>query len=103
MTTNTDLPAAEMQTVRLPANIGIREGGALKEQLLPLLGLDDPVAIDVSDVQRIDTVGLQLLFAFCRDRTAEKRSVIFQGDSEAMRTAVAVLNLDLDSSVSNNS
>jgi anti-anti-sigma regulatory factor len=81
------------QTVRLPANADVRESASLKQELLLFLESPDVVLIDVTDVQRVDTATLQLLFAFCRDRLAGGRSTAWQGDSPALCGAAAALDL----------
>ena len=97
MSSNANTPASERRTVLLPANSGIAEGPALKQELLGLLESDALVVVDVSDIQRVDTVTLQLLFAFRRDRTAKGRATAFSGDSGAWQRACTTLNLHVDS------
>lgn len=77
--------------IRLAANVGIRDGAALKARLLPLLESPEPIIIDVTDVEHVDTAAMQLLFAFARDRRAAGLAVTWQGDSSAWRSGVATL------------
>jgi len=98
MTALANKSASGTQTIRLPATTGIRDGATLRQQLLPLLEAPEPVVIDVTDIERVDTVALQLLFAFNRDRCANGRSVVWQGDNLVWRNAAASLGLKLDTS-----
>ena len=54
-------------TVRLPVRATVRECTTLKQQLLGVVESPDPVTIDATDVELIDTAALQLLYAFGRD------------------------------------
>jgi anti-anti-sigma regulatory factor len=78
--------------IKLAANLHIRDSVALKERLLPLLVTPDPVVIDVTDVEHVDTAALQLLFAFSRDRRAGGRVVLWRGESVAWLRGIATLD-----------
>ena len=81
--------------VRLPASTSVRECVALKQQLLALMESPDAVAIDVTDVARIDTAALQLLFAFDRERIAKGLSTMWHGDSPTFVNAASALGLQV--------
>ncbi|HTP38311.1 MAG TPA: STAS domain-containing protein [Steroidobacteraceae bacterium] len=91
---NASAPASVV-TFRLAPATGIREAAAFRQSLLDLLAEDHPVVIDVSEVERVDTAALQLLFAFERDRRARGASVVWQGVSAAFRDGVKTLGLPL--------
>jgi len=88
-------PAMPEPVIDLGKTCGIREGASLKQQLLAVLEAADPVAIDPTAIERIDTAALQLLFAFERDRAAAGRSVAWRAPSAAFAQAAATLGLRL--------
>ncbi|MFZ0498434.1 MAG: STAS domain-containing protein, partial [Steroidobacteraceae bacterium] len=53
----------------------------------------EPVTLDVTALQRIDTAGLQLLVAFVRDRRTAGRAVAWHGRASALETAAGLLGL----------
>ena len=57
-----------------PPKCTVAEADALKAQLAARLQESEPVTLDVSALQRIDTAGLQLLAAFVRDRRTAGRA-----------------------------
>jgi anti-anti-sigma regulatory factor len=72
----------------------IREGAALKTELLKLAGSDQTVVLDVQAVERVDSAGLQLLCAFVRDRRAQGRRTSWSGNPQAFTDAVETLGLN---------
>ncbi len=48
--------------------------------------------VDVTDVERVDTAALQLLYAFARDRKSRGLDVQWQGDSRGWREGTATLD-----------
>jgi len=79
-----------------PVSVG-RDAAALKQQLLQLLEIPQPVVIDAAKVEQIDTPTLQLLYAFERDRAAADRQVEWRECSTQFQAAVALLGLTLGS------
>jgi anti-anti-sigma regulatory factor len=77
--------------ITLTGSVGIRDGAALRAQLVTLLNLPERVVIDVTSATRVDTAALQLLFAFCRDRKAAGLSIAWEGQSAAWRNALGIL------------
>jgi ABC-type transporter Mla MlaB component len=71
----------------------VAEADALKSELGRRVQRPDPVTLDVSAVQRIDTAGLQLLAAFVRDRRTAGRAVAWRGRASALETAAGLLGL----------
>ena len=91
-------PAArkpERPLISLDRHCGIRESAALREQLMRQLGNPEPVAIDPSGVERVDTAALQLLFAFERDRRSAGLDVNWQTGSAVLHQAAVRLGLRL--------
>ena len=85
--------ASSTDVLRLAAQCGIRECSALRQELLALLDVPEPVAIDAGAVQRADTTTLQLLFAFERDRAAHGLKVTWEARSAAFSQAATQLGL----------
>ena len=77
----------------LTAECTVAEAEALKSQLMCRLDESEPVTVDVSALQRIDTAGLQLLAAFVRDRRTAGRKVEWHGRAAALDAAVGLLGL----------
>jgi ABC-type transporter Mla MlaB component len=69
------------------------EADGLKSQLARRLHQPEPVIVDVSALQRIDTAGLQLLAAFVRDRRTAGRTVAWRGRAAALEAAAGLLGL----------
>jgi ABC-type transporter Mla MlaB component len=77
----------------LAAECTVAEAEALKSELGRRLQQSQPVTLDVSALQRIDTAGLQLLAAFVRDRRTAGRAVAWRGRASALETAAGLLGL----------
>jgi len=80
-------------SLRLAAECTVAEAEALKSALGRRLQQSEPVTLDVSALQRIDTAGLQLLAAFVRDRRTAGRAVAWRGRASALETAAVLLGL----------
>jgi hypothetical protein len=84
--------AASAATLGLPADLGIEHLGELRALLLP--ALDEPaLCLDAGAVARVHGAALQLLAAFCRDRTRNGHRTQWPAASTAMRDAVRRLAL----------
>jgi hypothetical protein len=77
----------------LPAVLGIEQAGALKQDLLTLAALADPVEIDGSAVQQATTAPLQLLAAFARERHARAAPLQWRSVSPSLHSAAATLGI----------
>jgi ABC-type transporter Mla MlaB component len=77
----------------LAAECTVAEAETLKSELGRRLQQSEPVTLDVSALQRIDTAGLQLLAAFVRDRRTAGRAVAWRGRASALETAAGLLGL----------
>lgn len=80
-------------SLRLAADCTVAEADALKSELAARLQASEPVTVDVSALQRIDTAGLQLLAAFVRDRRTAGRAVTWRGRAAALDAAASLLGL----------
>ncbi len=73
-------------TLVCPREMDIAHAQAFKDQLLGLPKAG-PVAVDVSDVCRVDGAGLQLLLAFVRMLASEGRSWSWVGRAASLEEA----------------
>ena len=91
-----DMPATEgaaPEAVVLMPECTARNAEALKARLLDAVNTAGAVEVDVGAVERVDTVGLQLLAAFSRQRSLHGTPVAWRGRSDALVQAVALLGL----------
>lgn len=84
----------------LGVNCTVRDCSVLKSELLDLLTHRQPVTIDVTAVERIDTAAMQVLCAFVRDRHAAGGQVLWTGMAPSFAAAVRLLGLKKVLSVS---
>ncbi len=77
-----------MNSVQLPPQLDIRHAAELKALLCAAAELEQPVVLDASGVERIDTAGAQLLAAAMQQRLATTRP------NEVVRAALTTLGLD---------
>ncbi len=80
-------------SLTLAAECTVAAADSLKSELARRLDESEPVVVDVSALQRIDTAALQLLAAFVRDRRTAGRAVTWRGRAAALETAAGVLGL----------
>jgi ABC-type transporter Mla MlaB component len=85
--------AAPRTSLVLAAECLVSGASTLKESLASLLDEPQPITLDITALQRIDTAGLQVLTAFIRERTAHGRTVEWRGISPALRSAAHLLGL----------
>jgi ABC-type transporter Mla MlaB component len=79
--------------LHLAAECTVAQAETLKSELGRRLQRPQPVTVDVSALQRIDTAGLQLLAAFVRDRRTAGHAVAWRGRAAALETAAGLLGL----------
>jgi anti-anti-sigma regulatory factor len=85
----------EPAILKLDPVCAIGNAADLKQVLLEVLDDPQPVTIDVSSLERVDTTGLQLLYAFMRDRARRGGTVVWQGTEGVFQDAVKVLGVPL--------
>ena len=68
-------------TLKLEPSVAIRDIAILNDALAAALEADGDVSIDASDVDAIDTAGLQLLAAFANTMATHQRNVSLKGPS----------------------
>ncbi|MEP7246453.1 MAG: STAS domain-containing protein, partial [Gammaproteobacteria bacterium] len=83
----------ESQATSLAADCTIAEAGDIKSRLARVLTKEAPVIVDLSEVRRIDTAGLQVLAAFIRERRAAGREVHCEGATESFQVTASLLGL----------
>ncbi len=88
-----DAAAAAAPALVLASSCTVKDAAGLKIALCGLLQATQCVLLDASNVERIDTAALQLLFAFVRDRRAGGLEVSWQGSSAALLDAADLLDM----------
>jgi ABC-type transporter Mla MlaB component len=90
-----DAPAASSQpTIALSSNCNVKDAAELKQSLCHYVDDSAPVALEVGNVERVDTSTMQLLCAFVRDRAAQQRKVDWIGDTRVIRDAARLLGVE---------
>ena len=79
--------------LRLEQSLGIGEADVLYQQMLELNTANGSLKIDVSNVQRVDTAGIQLLTVFHRHFKKDEREIEWLGNSPVLTSSVALLGL----------
>jgi len=77
----------------LPSVLGMEQAAMLKQDLLTLAAMPDPVEIDGGAVQQIGTAPLQLLVAFARERHARSAPLSWRDVSESLHNAATTLGV----------
>ena len=78
----------------MAAECTVADVASLKSGLAKLLDAAEPITLDISAIQRVDTAGLQIIAAFVRDRESQGRQVQWQGESPALTAAAQLLGLN---------
>ncbi len=81
-------------TFTCPASLDIAAAQASHERLQALLAADGDIRVVLEDLRRVDTAGVQLLWAFVRDVRAAGRTVHWVGASDALVGAARLLGID---------
>lgn len=80
---------AQISEIQLPAQLTINKVQALQE-ILEKIADDknkDRVIIHAADVERVDTAGIQLLYAFVQE--ARRRGIVLEWDNPSAKLASA--------------
>jgi ABC-type transporter Mla MlaB component len=86
-------PVTPATTLALAAECLVADASTLKANLAALLEEPQPVTLDITALQRIDTAGLQVITAFVRERAKHAREVDWQGSAPVLATAARLLGL----------
>jgi ABC-type transporter Mla MlaB component len=68
----------------LPAQLIINDVESLHQQLNEIMESGDDVVLDISDVQKVDTAGLQLLCVVQKSLTDIGHQISWQGKSDTL-------------------
>lgn len=82
-----------MSSVELGADLSIEACADLKARLLPLLDSTPIVSLDAGSVSRIHSAGLQVLYAFVRDRGDAGLQTQFENCAAPFQEAAQLLGL----------
>ncbi len=85
--------AENQSVVELGESLDITAVAALRERLLDVLALNEPVTLDATSTQQIDTAGLQVLCSFARSATEQGVSVTWAGQTELIGARARLLGL----------
>ncbi|TJZ79006.1 STAS domain-containing protein [Chitiniphilus eburneus] len=83
----------EAGAFRLHGELTVMHAAALKDELLAALAHADTLALDLGEVEDIDTAGVQLLLLLKREAARLGRSVSYGGHSGAVLAALELLDL----------
>lgn len=80
---------AQIGEIQLPAHLTINKVPALQEMLERFAedSSQDRVVIHAAQVERVDTAGIQLLYAFVRE--AQRRGIALEWDQPSAKLATA--------------
>ena len=79
--------------IELVSNCTVKEAVALKQSLCAVVDSAQPVTLDATAVERVDTAILQLLCTFVRARVAANLNVVWQGNESPLFEAARLLGL----------
>jgi ABC-type transporter Mla MlaB component len=85
--------ASRANRLALAGDLGLEQLEELKRRLDGVVCRARPVTLDVTQLERIHTAGLQLLAAFVRARQAQGRTVVWEGISPWLAEAIQQLGL----------
>ena len=80
-------------TIALASNCSVKDAAALRDSLIAVAGADQPVLLDASAVERVDTATIQLLCAFVHERVAGNKGILWQAVPAAVREAARLLGV----------
>jgi len=79
--------------IKLGEFLTIQEVGELTNSIKTIFDSGIKVTIDASDVQRLDTAGVQLLCAIAKEAREKSISIVWESKSDTMRMAIKQLGL----------
>lgn len=79
---------------KLPAQLIINHVETLYHQLIKLLSSGEDVLLDISEVEKTDTAGLQLLCVIQKSLTETDNTIAWQGHSEALSDTAKLIGVD---------
>ncbi|KPJ96323.1 MAG: hypothetical protein AMJ53_01005 [Gammaproteobacteria bacterium SG8_11] len=91
--TNSAETASAHTTLVFDGALDIAGAAQLRERLLQVLTSRQPVVIDATSVERVDTAALQVLTAFFKDAGAQNLDVQWKTPAQSLKTAARLLGL----------
>jgi anti-anti-sigma regulatory factor len=85
--------AAEPKAIELPARLSIAQGADMRRMLLSSFEAAEPLVLDGSGVQEIDTAILQLLVSAWLGHAKRGVECRWQGASESLRHAATLIGV----------
>jgi ABC-type transporter Mla MlaB component len=79
---------------KLPAEMTIAQMASCKTQILQFIDENDEVSFDDSEINRVDTLGVQLLLAIVFYINAQNKVLNWQIESEILKQSIAQLGVD---------
>lgn len=86
-------PAVPQSTLHLPADIGITQAAALRNEFLKFLKQDADITLEGGETERVHAAGLQLLTALLRGCRAAGHNWQWAEVSPALREAACGMGL----------
>jgi len=74
-------------------NLSIAQVGVLYPQLLTSFADEQAINLDLSQIERVDTAAIQLLYSFQRDASAQGLVIIWSNPSKVFCDAVDILGI----------
>jgi len=91
-----NMTSAERQTIKIGDRFTVGQAQQYYLQLMQALVEEQPLFVDLSDVQRIDTAGLQLLLRFSEEAQRLQVPLHWGPVSEAVKTALSLSAINLN-------
>lgn len=79
--------------VDLPENLTIATAEVLHQQLEPVVDKHQNVILNAENVSRVDTAGLQLLYAFCSEQNQHQLTVDWSSVPSSLTDGASLLGL----------
>ena len=79
---------------KLPSELTIANVDECKSQFIAFVDGHDEIVFDDSDVERIDTVGIQLLLTAITYITAQNKTLIWQNQSSIIEQSIKLLGIN---------
>jgi len=90
------LPRKRGQMFKLPAELTIVQVEACKSQFIEFAAQHQEITLDDSDVNRVDTVGIQLLLAMITYIAAQNKTLHWKNTSSIINESVKQLGINED-------
>ena len=79
---------------KFPAELTIAQAAEVKSEILDVINNNDVIIFDDSAIERIDTLGLQLLFATVNDAAIKNKLVHWHCQSDVVKACVSKLGIN---------